>query len=146
MKKLIYFTVAIILLSCNCVFAHRGRTDADGGHYERSTGEYHYHHGYSAHQHPNGVCPYDISQSKVSSSSASQPISIIEPTLIPTPTPISTPKPTVTIAAKTIKPTVLPKNIKNKRLHNVSSFQRFFWCGSILVIIYILYRFIKKTR
>lgn len=33
------------------VFAHGGRTDANGGHYNRSTGEYHYHHGYSAHSH-----------------------------------------------------------------------------------------------
>jgi hypothetical protein len=39
-------------------YAHSGRTDSSGGHYDRSTGEYHYHHGHSAHQHPNGVCPY----------------------------------------------------------------------------------------
>ena len=38
--------------------AHPGRTDANGGHYDRSTGEYHYHHGYPAHQHTGGVCPY----------------------------------------------------------------------------------------
>lgn len=44
--------------------AHPGRTDAEGGHYDRSTGEYHYHHGYPAHQHRDldgdGVadCPY----------------------------------------------------------------------------------------
>ena len=43
------------------VSAHPGRTDAQGGHYETSTGKYHYHHGYSAHQHPNGICPYDSS-------------------------------------------------------------------------------------
>lgn len=41
-------------------YAHSGRTDANGGHYNRSTGEYHYHHGYPAHQHTNGVCPYDF--------------------------------------------------------------------------------------
>ena len=40
--------------------AHPGKTDSQGGHYDRSTGEYHYHHGYPAHQHPNGVCPYDF--------------------------------------------------------------------------------------
>jgi len=40
-------------------FAHSGRTDVNGGHYDSTTGEYHYHHGYSAHQHPDGVCPYD---------------------------------------------------------------------------------------
>ena len=45
------------------VYAHPGRTDEYGGHYNHSTGEYHYHHGESAHQHPNGVCPYDDSYS-----------------------------------------------------------------------------------
>lgn len=40
--------------------AHPGRTDSYGGHYDYSVGEYHYHHGYSAHQHPNGICPYEI--------------------------------------------------------------------------------------
>ena len=38
--------------------SHSGRTDGDGGHYDSSTGKYHYHHGYPAHQHKNGVCPY----------------------------------------------------------------------------------------
>lgn len=40
-------------------FAHPGGTDGSGGHYNRSTGEYHYHHGHSAHDHVDGVCPYD---------------------------------------------------------------------------------------
>ena len=39
-------------------FAHSGRTDAYGGHY--GDGGYHYHHGYTAHQHPNGTCPYNF--------------------------------------------------------------------------------------
>lgn len=34
-----------------------GRTDSNGGHY--SADGYHYHHGYSAHQHPNGICGYE---------------------------------------------------------------------------------------
>ena len=34
-----------------------GRTDSNGGH-NSSTG-YHYHHGYPAHQHTNGLCPYE---------------------------------------------------------------------------------------
>lgn len=47
-------------------FLHPGRTDSNGGHYDRSTGEYHYHHGYSAHQHYDmdgdgkKDCPYDF--------------------------------------------------------------------------------------
>ena len=38
--------------------AHSGGTDANGGHYKN--GEYHYHHGYPAHQHVDGECPYDF--------------------------------------------------------------------------------------
>lgn len=53
---LISFLVSLFVISVSC--AHSGRTDANGGHYDRSTGEYHYHHGYPAHQHPNGICPY----------------------------------------------------------------------------------------
>lgn len=41
-------------------FAHSGRTDGDGGHYDSATGEYHYHHGYPAHQHEDGICPYNF--------------------------------------------------------------------------------------
>lgn len=48
----------IILILIVPASAHPGRTDANGGHYNRSTGEYHYHHGYPAHQHTGGVCPY----------------------------------------------------------------------------------------
>lgn len=41
---------------------HSGGTDGNGGHYDHSTGEYHYHHGYPAHQHPNGECPYYVQE------------------------------------------------------------------------------------
>lgn len=50
------------------VLAHSGRTDANGGHTDHSTGEYHYHHGEAAHQHwdmdRDGVveCPYTFNQ------------------------------------------------------------------------------------
>lgn len=54
--------MALVLAATLCIgsaSAHPGRTDANGGHYNHSTGEYHYHHGYPAHQHIDGVCPYD---------------------------------------------------------------------------------------
>ena len=60
--KLIIFVAIIIALSVlfsTTALAHSGGTDRNGGHYNHSTGEYHYHHGKSAHQHPDGVCPYD---------------------------------------------------------------------------------------
>lgn len=47
-----------------CVMAHSGRTDSSGGHYDTSTGEYHYHHGYPEHQHPGGICPYTSTTTK----------------------------------------------------------------------------------
>ena len=61
-KTVVRVFVAIVIVTvCLClpISAHSGRTDGKGGHYDRSTGEYHYHHGYPAHQHPGGVCPYE---------------------------------------------------------------------------------------
>lgn len=62
MKKILCILISIItILSLTVLcFAHSGRTDSSGGHRDSSTGEYHYHHGYPAHQHPNGKCPYDF--------------------------------------------------------------------------------------
>lgn len=59
--KIIASTILFILVFCFAfsALAHSGRTDSSGGHYDRSTGEYHYHHGYPAHDHIGGVCPYD---------------------------------------------------------------------------------------
>lgn len=52
---LIFFALAL------SAGAHAGGTDSNGGHYNSATGSYHYHHGYPAHQHTNGSCPYDFS-------------------------------------------------------------------------------------
>lgn len=65
---LIFFSVALLP---TISMAHSGRTDSKGGHYNRSTGEYHYHHGYPAHQHIDGVCPYDYDDKTGSSSGSS---------------------------------------------------------------------------
>ena len=59
MKKPYVVFAVVAVLMFGIASAHSGGTDSKGGHYNRSTGEYHYHHGYSAHQHPNGVCPYE---------------------------------------------------------------------------------------
>ena len=37
------FAVFFLVLSCDVTFAHPGRTDANGGHFNRDTGEYHTH-------------------------------------------------------------------------------------------------------
>lgn len=59
MRKLPLVLVLSLALS-SFAFAHPGGTNGDGGHMDRSTGKYHYHHGYPAHDHENGVCPYDF--------------------------------------------------------------------------------------
>lgn len=65
MRKIFIFFLLVSLLALP-IHAHPGNTDANGGHYDRSTGGYHYHHGYSAHQHydmdGDGVidCPYNF--------------------------------------------------------------------------------------
>ncbi len=51
------FLPLLLMLLPAFALASPGDTDANGGHYEHATGLYHYHHGYAAHQHENGICP-----------------------------------------------------------------------------------------
>ena len=62
MKKYLAFVVSFVLLVCVSLtaYAHAGSTDEYGGHIDWSTGEYHYHHGYPAHSHDGGYCPYEF--------------------------------------------------------------------------------------
>ncbi len=59
-----YLKRSLLLVTFNfCVlisFGHSGNTDSQGGHHNRKTGSYHYHHGSSAHSHPNGICSHLI--------------------------------------------------------------------------------------
>ena len=73
MKRLLSIILAIICIFSFALlcFAHSGRTDANGGHHVGGTSEYHYHHGKPAHQHPNGVCPYENNNTNISSVSLS---------------------------------------------------------------------------
>jgi len=66
-KRYVLLFVALLCLAIPCVaLAHPGRTDEDGGHTDHSTGEYHYHHGYPAHDHYDMDgdgdldCPYNF--------------------------------------------------------------------------------------
>lgn len=66
-KRFVLLFIILLCLAIPCVaFAHPGRTDGDGGHTDHSTGEYHYHHGYPAHQHYDidgdgrKDCPYEF--------------------------------------------------------------------------------------
>lgn len=59
-------TIIITLALSFAVFAHSGKTDSSGGHYDHKNGGYHYHHGYPAHGHydmdgdGDKDCPYDF--------------------------------------------------------------------------------------
>lgn len=50
----------LLILLCSIALAHGGDLDSNGGHYDSFSGEYHYHHGYPAHVHSDGQCPYDF--------------------------------------------------------------------------------------
>lgn len=58
-SRLLCFILVFLLLALP-VFAHPGKTDDNGGHTDHSTGTYHYHHGYEAHYHTGGACPFDF--------------------------------------------------------------------------------------
>ncbi len=58
MMKFVY-TIFFASLFAYAVHAHSGRTDSNGGHHDRISGGYHYHHGKPEHQHYKGHCPYD---------------------------------------------------------------------------------------
>lgn len=72
--------ILIVVLSCISTYAHSGGTDSKGGHWDSSTGEYHYHHGYSAHDHYDidgdgkKDCPYNFKNNEKDQSSPSQSI------------------------------------------------------------------------
>lgn len=75
---LLIISASIAIAATGYAYAHPGRTDSQGGHTDRTTGEYHFHHGYPAHQHEDrdgdGVkeyCPYEFSDDTGSSSGAS---------------------------------------------------------------------------
>ncbi len=64
-KRVVRSVAAVMFWLCFCIpaaLAHGGRTDANGGHRDNRNvsglGAYHYHHGYEAHLHPDGICPY----------------------------------------------------------------------------------------
>lgn len=67
-RKLALFPITVLLLLSltSSVCAHPGGTDENGGHTDKDSGEYHYHHGYPAHDHydmdGDGKvdCPYDF--------------------------------------------------------------------------------------
>ena len=59
-------SILLVVITCNTLLAHSGRTDSSGGHRDDQNksglGSYHYHcGGHPAHLHSNGICPYSTS-------------------------------------------------------------------------------------
>lgn len=79
-RKLFLGILSVIFIACLLpvtVWAHPGDTDENGGHTVSDTGEYHYHHGYPAHDHydmdSDGIpdCPYDFDDKSMQASNGS---------------------------------------------------------------------------
>lgn len=114
MKKILSLIfISTLLFMLPSASAHPGRTDSRGGHTDKSTGEYHYHHGYPEHQHYNMDgdgkidCPYDF-KDKTGSSSGTSSGSTKKPTTPPTTPTVPRPEPTTS----PITPTTAPTNPK----------------------------------
>jgi hypothetical protein len=61
LRKIVTIILCIAALSVTAS-AHPGRTDSEGGHLDRGTGNYHYHHGKPAHNRCGNECPYRESE------------------------------------------------------------------------------------
>lgn len=59
-KRFISFMTVVLVIGSSVVLcsAHSGRTDANGGHYDRKTGVYHYHHSSPSHKQSSDTSSY----------------------------------------------------------------------------------------
>ena len=125
----VFLTVIALALP---VQAHSGRTDSSGGHYDSNTGKYHYHHGYPAHQHTGGVCPYE-SKDKTSHFSGSSSGNSSKKSEETSPQQSSV-ESTTAVAKKTAQ-------AANSGIGRAIAFHIAFACFTIVVVIL----FVKKT-
>lgn len=118
------FTLFLILI-CSCSFAHGGKTDGSGGHYDYSSGEYHYHHGYPAHKHTNGKCPYDFKDKTGENSGSSSSGSLYTWSYTSAPRPTST--------TRSTKPEEAVSLLKNPLFYALSG-------ACVLVFFFVVHR------
>ena len=102
MKKTyqIFIVTAFVVVTSLTLYAHSGRTDSSGGHYNRKTGTYHYHSGGTSSPSPSSS---ELTQSKPDTSSV-------------TPTP--TTAPTLNKQEKSEKPIRITENHWQVALNN----------------------------
>ncbi len=72
--KLVAIIALLAVLNSTQVYGHSGRTDANGGHYNRSTGEYHYHNGGSSSSSSSSSSNTSTSTSSTSSKTTTKAI------------------------------------------------------------------------
>lgn len=143
-KKL--FTMSIVLgmvifLIATVAYSHPGKTDEYGGHYDNETGEYHYHHGYPAHEHIDGKCQYDFEDKTNYSSGASSSTATKKTEYhVETPDPLS---PEIADVNNNRSP--VPSLTTNKNDINMTYI---IICGIIALVIsiYIISAFVEKYR
>ena len=123
--------------------AHPGRTDSDGGHFNRTTGQYHWHHGYSEHQHYDmdgdgkKDCPLTFKGSTVSKSGSTSKLT--PSATVPATAASSVPKPTST------SPSLVPLSYRSASNDDVPDFETdfiyplcIFSCAATVVLLWLL--------
>lgn len=137
-QKAFVLLLLVFLLIPSLTFAHAGKTDEFGGHYDYDTGEYHYHHGYPAHQHTDGICPYDFddktnhdsSSGSSSSSSGNRSEYFTETTTE-----------RITGTKSTTNPSNTEKKKEKKPMTAFTKFAIFYIVVSLITLVVIIYMF-----
>lgn len=156
MKRILLLTIAACMAVSvtGSAFAHPGRTDSQGGHTDRDTGEYHFHHGYPAHQHEDrdgdGVkeyCPYNFSDNTGANSGtpSSRTSSSRPATYVPVPAPV--PKVITRETTATTLPTTAAVYSAGSRESNNSGWEDAIVAGfaAICLFFWILWAILKKS-
>ncbi len=147
-------TVCVILAAVPSS-AHSRKTDAYGGHYDNETGEYHYHHGYPAHKHIDGVCPYDFDDQTDHSSGTSYSAATPKPELhLETPDPLSPEIKDVTgessvssdeVISPTSPPAETPAPVTNDSGKRTLPYVSVFCAFGVAILLYVIHKKSIKT-
>lgn len=156
MKRILLLTIAacMAISVTGSAFAHPGRTDSQGGHTDRDTGEYHFHHGYPAHQHEDrdgdGVkeyCPYNFSDNTGANSGtpSSRTSSSRPATYVPVPAPV--PKVITRETTATTPPTTAAVYSSGSKESNNSGWEDAIVAGfaAICLFFWFLWAILKKS-
>lgn len=156
MKRILLLTIAACMAVSvtGSALAHPGRTDSQGGHTDRDTGEYHFHHGYPAHQHEDrdgdGVkeyCPYNFSDNtgENSGTPSSRTSSSRPATYVPVPAPV--PKVITRETTATTPPTTAAVYSVGSRESNNSGWEDAIVAGfaAICLFFWLLWAILKKS-